>query len=200
MKRISLSALALVTVLNAFAYGDYGGYSSSRFELPGWFTFMGIIMIAWGILEIILFFKIWGMTNDIKALKQDHFCETQFENREQMARYLRKNLVLGNKDNVKRILLQNFIDNVEFGFSQLKAGGYVKDEKGTDTWVSFKEKNLKESIAPYVKNLMLQYAKMGEKVPEYIMRMENFGDYYNLFLKEDLTVDVEKGVEENKQM
>ena len=101
---------------SSFAY--YGDYSSPRFELPGWLTFMGIIMIAWGILEIILFFKIWGMTNDVQALKKDHFCETTFETKGQMARYLRKNLVLGNMDNVKRILLQNFIDNVEDAYSK----------------------------------------------------------------------------------
>ena len=79
---------------------------------------MCIIMIAWGILEIILFFKIWGMTNDVQALKKDHFCETTFETKGQMARYLRKNLVLGNMDNVKRILLQNFIDNMEHGYGE----------------------------------------------------------------------------------
>ena len=28
-----------------------------------------IIMLIWGILNIILFFKIWGMTNDIKQIK-----------------------------------------------------------------------------------------------------------------------------------
>ena len=36
-------------------------------------------MITWGILEIILFFKIWGMTNDIRALKKDFFHEKKDE-------------------------------------------------------------------------------------------------------------------------
>lgn len=196
MKRISVIACALVATSSAFAYyGDYGSSSSS-----GWLTFIGIIMIVGGILEIILFFKLWGMTNDIRAIKKDHFCETHFESQGETARYLRKNLLLGNKDNVKRILLQNFIDNVEIGYSKLKDGAYVKDENGVSKWVSCKEQNLKESIVPYVKQLMLQYAKMGEEVPEYIMRMETYGDYYNLFLKEDLTAEVEKKAEENKQV
>ena len=196
MKRFTFFAFALTATSSVYAYyGDYDSYSSSKFEIPGWFTFMCIIMIAWGILEIILFFKIWGMTNDVKALKKDHFYETRFANKGQTARYLRKNLVLGNTDNVKRILLKNFIENVEHGYGELRTGDYEKDENGTDKWVSYKEKNLKESIIPYVKNLMMQYAKIGEEVPIYIMRMETFGDYYNLFIEEDLTVEVETGTE-----
>lgn len=193
MKRLFLIPVAFTASLSTFAYyGDYGYSSrSSSFEMPGWLTFIGIVMIVWGVLEIILFFKIWGMTNDIRALKRDHFCETQFENNDQMARFLRKNLVLGNMDSVKRILLQNFIDNVEKGYYKLPSGSY-ENVNGVNTWVSYKEKNFKESIAPYVKNLMLQYAKIGEEVPVYITRMETFGDYYKLFVKEDLEVTIEK--------
>lgn len=200
MKRVSVIAFALTTALSTFAY--YGGYGysshSSSSGMPGWLTFVGIVMIIWGVLEIILFFKIWGMTNDIKALKKDHFCETQFVGKIQMAKYLRKNLVLGNMETVKRILLQNFIDNVEQGYRELKTGGYEKDENGKDVWVSYKKKNLNESIAPYVKNLMLQYAKIGEEVPIYITRMETFGDYYNLFVEEDLIVEINKKAEDSK--
>lgn len=161
--------------------------------------FIAFVSLVAGVLQIILFFKVWGMTNNIKALKKDHFCETQFEGKGQMARYLRKNLVLGNLDTVKRILLQNFIDNVEHGYGELKTGGYEKDENGAEGWIDYKERNLKETIVPYVKNLMLQYAKIGEEVPAYITRMETFGDYYKLFVKEDLEVEVKKKVEEGKQ-
>ena len=142
MKRISVIVFSLAITLSAFAYyGDYG-YSSSSSEMSGWLTFLFLVMFVWGILEIILFFKIWGMTNDIKALKKDHFCETQFEGKNQMARFLRKNLVLGNKDAVKRILLQNFIDNLEHDYGELRTGDYEKDESGTEKWVSYKERNL----------------------------------------------------------
>ena len=161
--------------------------------------FIAIVSLVAGVLQIILFFKVWGMTNDIKALKKDHFCETQFVNYAQTASYLRRNLVLGNTDNVKRILLQNFIDNVELAYGELKTGDYEKDEKGVEKWVSYKEKNLKESIVPYVKNLMLQYAKIGEEVPVYITRMETFGDYYKLFVKEDLTIETEKKSKDGKK-
>lgn len=188
MKRLTVILFVLASALNTFAYHSY----SSSFEMPGWLTFMGIVMIVWGILEIILFFKIWDMTNNIKALKKDHFNETVFETKAGMARYLRNNLVLGNMENVKKTLLKNFIDNVEHGFSELPAEGYVKDENGNDKWVRFTEENLDKSIIPYVDNLILQYGKIGEEVPVYITRMKTFRDYYKLFVKEDLVVEVEK--------
>ena len=36
--------------------------------MEGLMTFTGIIMIAFGILQIILFFKVWGMTNNVKLI------------------------------------------------------------------------------------------------------------------------------------
>ena len=192
MKRLSVFAFALTVALSIYAYYDYDSSPSSSFEMPGWFTFMGVVMIIWGVLEIILFFKIWGMTNDIEALKKDHFNETVFETKAGMAKYLRNNLVLGNMKDVKKTLLKNFIDNVEQGYGALPAGGMVTDENGNDKWENFKERNLDESIKPYVDNLTLQYNKIGEEVPIYITRMKTFRDYFNLFVKEDLSVEVEK--------
>jgi ribosomal protein S17E len=151
--------------------------------------FITIVSLIAGVLQIILFFKVWGMTNDIKALKKDHFNEVQLQTKAQTASYLRRNLVLGNMDNVKRILLQNFIENVEHRYGEMKRGDYEKDEDGREKWVDYQEKNLKESIAPYVKSLTIQYDKIGEKVPVYISRMETFGDYYQLFVKEDLIIE-----------
>lgn len=42
--------------------------SSSMFEIPGWVYFYFFIMIAWAILNIVLFFKIWGMTNNVAKI------------------------------------------------------------------------------------------------------------------------------------
>ena len=36
--------------------------------MEGLIHFTGIVMIAFGILQIILFFKIWGMTNNVKRI------------------------------------------------------------------------------------------------------------------------------------
>ena len=37
--------------------------------------FVSIIIIVFGILQIILFFKLWGMTDDVRKLTK-HFCES----------------------------------------------------------------------------------------------------------------------------
>ena len=73
---------------------------------------VSIIMIAWGILEIILFFKIWGMTNDIRALKMDHFNENNNNTNDLILQDLRMNLILGNIDNVKQTLVKNSCGSV----------------------------------------------------------------------------------------
>ena len=199
MKRLSVLVFTLTIAMSTFAYYDDYGYSrySSSFEMPGWLIFMGIVMIIWGVLEIILFFKIWGMTNDIRALKKDHFCETEVYGLSATVDSLRRNLVLGKTENVKRILLQNFIDDVENAYRNLKPDGYVV-VNGMNKWISYEEENLKESIVPYVKNLMKQYAKIGEEVPEYITKMETFGDYFGVFIEDDLIVETEKKEEKSE--
>ena len=192
MKRIICISVAFFMALNIMAYDYYDSYLASMDESSGWLTFFAILIFVWGVLQIILFFKVWGMTDDIKAMKKDHFCETVFESKSQMARFLRNNLVLGNMENVKRTLLKNFIDNVEHGYEQLERYGSVKDEKGAEQWVSLEEKNLQESILPYVDNLRKQYEKIGEELPVYIQRMQTFNDYFKLFVKEDLIVEEDK--------
>jgi hypothetical protein len=131
--------------------------------------FIAIVSLIAGILQIILFFKVWGMTNDIRELKKDHFCETDIETYYQKATFARKNLVLGRKEQVKSMLLKNFIYNIE--------QNYINKE---------------QSLRPYVDNLKAQFEKIGEKLPEYIDKMETFDDYYQLFSKDDFKVEKEK--------
>ena len=130
--------------------------------------FIAIVSLIAGILQIILFFKIWGMTNDIKALKKDYFCETDVETYYQKAYFARQNLILGRKDQVKSMLLKNFIRNME--------QNYVNNE---------------QSLRPYIDNLKAQFEKIGEQLPEYIEKMETFGDYYQLFTKDDFKIEKE---------
>ena len=49
-----------------------------------------IIGVAWFVCCIVLFFKVWGMTNNIKALKKDYFFETEIECKDEMIKYLKK--------------------------------------------------------------------------------------------------------------
>ncbi len=34
------------------------------------YTFLSVILIIFGILQIILFFKLWGMTNDVRHISE----------------------------------------------------------------------------------------------------------------------------------
>lgn len=48
----------------------YYDYESASTGMSGWAIFLLMLLFVWGILQIILFFKIWGMTTDVgKILK-----------------------------------------------------------------------------------------------------------------------------------
>jgi len=47
--------------------------------MEGLSSFTGVIIIVFGILQIILFFKLWGMTDDIKTIK-DKYLESSSNN------------------------------------------------------------------------------------------------------------------------
>lgn len=51
--------------------------------MEGMFTFVGIIIIVFGILQIILFFKVWGMTNNVNEIKNimELFMRKDFQNK-----------------------------------------------------------------------------------------------------------------------
>jgi len=39
------------------------------------YAIIGIVMLIFGILQIVLFFKLWGMTNDVRRLTE-HFLKS----------------------------------------------------------------------------------------------------------------------------
>lgn len=43
-------------------------YSRSGALMEGFTIFLSIILLTFGVLQIILFFKLWGMTNDARAI------------------------------------------------------------------------------------------------------------------------------------
>lgn len=61
---------------------------------------VSIIIIVFGILQIILFFKLWGMTNNVNEMKN------------MMESYLRKDLQ--QKDNLDESIPNIITDNIEF--------------------------------------------------------------------------------------
>ena len=167
MKKFIILAVLVSVCLSSYAY--YSDYSYSSYGTSSPFSeIIQIIMFIGGILEIILFFKIWGMTNNIKKLKMDHFSESVPRNDYEKIAYLRRNLMLGKTDTVKQALILNFLENIAQNYTNNNA-----------------------SIRPYVENLQKQFDKIGEELPVYISRINTFGDYYQLFTKDDFIINKE---------
>ena len=80
-------------------------------------TFMAIVFLVFGILQIILFFKVWGMTNNVKKIKNklcgnDFPAEDLFERPDSVrdafyanTRKIDKLIYLGDKEAARHILL-----------------------------------------------------------------------------------------------
>ena len=66
MKRLSVLAVSMAVAISSSAAGYY---SSS--DMSDGVTIMAIVLLVWGILEIVLFFKIWGMTNNVKKIVRE---------------------------------------------------------------------------------------------------------------------------------
>ncbi|MGM9860889.1 MAG: hypothetical protein ACI31C_09065 [Muribaculaceae bacterium] len=64
MKKVIVLASFMASALSLFAYGYYD------YDTPAWLIFFLIVSIITAILQGILFFKIWNMTNDVKHLKK----------------------------------------------------------------------------------------------------------------------------------
>ena len=139
-------------------------------------VFIAIISLIWGILSLILFFKIWGMTNDVHRLTQEHFGELQLPKGDEAA-FLRRHLIMGNTDIVRKTLLAQFVDEITTSYYQMPSGEYVL-EKG---WVDNTADNLQKSIAPQVQNLKKQFDAIGQPLPKFLTDMKTYNDFLSLF-------------------
>lgn len=136
--------------------------------------FIGFIAFICAVLNIILFFKIWGMTNDIRELKIDHFDTRMPEDIPQLRAYLRENYVLGDKEKVKSILIHEFLDNIN-----------SKCNSNRNPYLETSSPSMDTDITQYVNVLKKQFAKVNIEVPDSILNMKTFRDYYELFKNED---------------
>ncbi|MBR4047295.1 MAG: hypothetical protein IKK07_02415 [Bacteroides sp.] len=102
MKKTVLLLSSILVSVPTFAYG-YGS------DLDDSLTWIGVLFFVWGILEIILFFKIWGATNDIDKLKSA-ICDGKKGNG--MSSYLKKMYLLGKEDEAYNYLNEAFSDEI----------------------------------------------------------------------------------------
>lgn len=104
-------------------------------------TLLAIIFIVFGILQIILFFKIWGMTNDVREMKKNQ----QLEPKSIKARiaYLR-----GDKELAQRLMDEYFFEE-------------ARDFATSDIY------DFKKNYTIHVESCSNLYANMGLKAPDF---------------------------------
>ena len=114
-------------------------------------TFFSIIVIVFAILQIILFFKLWGMANDVSKIKG------RLSNSEYT---FKKYMLLGEKEKAFNLLKETLTNRLmEWRKNLLTAELFVKN-------VTF--------IDIYVKKAELT----GFELPEHLKTAQAFWDYY----------------------
>lgn len=132
--------------------------------MEGMFTFVGIIIIVFGILQIILFFKMWGMTNDVKKMKNE-LVGSDSENLRKMQ--LNKAILKEDKSKIAEMLFDEL-------FNQLQSYYYDSlDYSGGEDYFTSKISNLKKEYKE-------KYLKYGIDFPESINKIEKREDLENL--------------------
>lgn len=132
-------------------------------------TIINIALIVMGVLQIILFFKIWGMTNDVKALKNKF--DSRGLGKEQLAKEVIELKHTGKIDEAKKILDANLEGEV---FGQL----LVQD---------ISDKVIKEDVEKVISKYEKFYEILNWEMPKEIKEInidKVHAEYSSLFNKE----------------
>lgn len=124
--------------------------------------FFSVILIIFGVLQIILFFKIWVMTNDVKELKNE-----LISNPDQWA--LNKAILKGDKIKIEEILFNAM-------FIKLKK---AYDDSYPD-YDGSKEVIFKEQLYTIKQEYKERYQKYGIHFPDAVDKIEKSEDIDNL--------------------
>lgn len=119
---------------------------------------IGIVIIIFGILQIILFFKLWEMTNNVKRInnKIEKKCGTD------LIWEIRKSILKGDKKKAENLLLDEFVNDLR---QLLRENNHLTEDDITE---------LKTDYAKY-------YEQLGGKLPESIQNIKSKEDFYKVF-------------------
>ena len=129
----------------------------------GFIIFLSFFAIIFVVLQIILFFKMWGMTNYVNAMRKIFAQEpgtSNFRIEQAMKEYYKGNQQLGN------ILFDALFDELEFIAS-------------LDKQVYDREGRYKKTIYWY----KAVYEKVGVPFPDVFEKIKEPEDFYNAFTK-----------------
>lgn len=128
--------------------------------MDGLLTITGIIIIVFGILQIILFFKMWGMTNDIKEMRKKTCSQYTADHP-----FLKTLIITGEYDEAYRILHRSFATEVQNLYTE--ASHYTApaiDNNETRYSKSYKE-------------IVSKYAKQIEKLKGHSIDFEKYDSF-----------------------
>lgn len=161
MKKSLLTISLFLITLSSFASSRYGE-SDNTFP-----TILMILIIVVSILQIILFFKIWGMTNNVKSILSRIQNSDAPIDKTDLARKIRKEVVCGNKETAKNLILQNFYS--------LVIGRYYNSASSKS-----------DSIEEIVAKLKTQLDKIDTELPKEISLLKTYDDFFSIITSDDL--------------
>lgn len=165
MKRIYILVVMSFVAISSFGY--YGSYSYNEPPVSPAEVILFIILIVFGILQIILFFKLWGMTNNVRKIKKylvgDYEDITDFN--------YRKLAFIGDTKELKEKMIYDFMYSIKQAYNKLPLDrSFVENGH-------YKRLETDKSIAQYKEILRCQLERIGEPFPEMIAKIETFDDY-----------------------
>ena len=120
--------------------------------------FLTIVLLVFGVLQIILFFKMWGMTNDVNKIKQK--LETQPEEEDILITEAQIKALNENKEEAFELYQKAFYKSV------LELFNKTIKEYGDDDNMSYKERNeyYKTEYNKVVRYFSKRVEKLGLKL------------------------------------
>lgn len=90
--------------------------------MEGISLFVSIVIIIFAVLQIILFFKLWGMTNDVKKIKQ------ALPNASTNISPAKMEFIIGNTDKAQEMAIREFIVDI-YSIYKKALKGYITEKE-----------------------------------------------------------------------
>lgn len=133
--------------------------------------FLGIVMLVFAILQIVLFFKVWGMTNDVRSLKKKFMLSSASLS----ASDILKESYKGNPK-LPNILFDAIYNDMDAAYERT-ASVYNPKTKSWENDEVVMTKRIKE-IKDHYKAV---YARVNIPFPEVFDSIKNAGDFEKAF-------------------
>lgn len=119
---------------------------------------IGLVVFVFSILQIILFFKLWEMTNNVKRInnKIERTCDTN------LLWEIRKSILKGDIRRAENLLSDEFVNDLR---QLLRDNNHLTENSIAE---------LKTDYAKY-------YAQLGVSLPDSIKRIKSKEDFYKVF-------------------